>query len=323
MRLITLDDIIDTYAKSKQRGVSFIASKFNFSGIKRTKSTFNELNTVSANWWIIPEVKKRWNLLITGDKNMEFEEFLVKELLKDTKGLKMLSIGSGICDHELKFASFDNFEEILCLDINEVLFDEAKKIANQKELKNIKFKLQNIYEYDFPENYFDIVFFHHSLHHFKNIDQLVGQKIKQTLKEKGVLVIDEFVGPNRLQFPKHQIKAVNQSLQLIPKKYRKRYLLNFYKNKIYGSGVLRVILADPSECVESESIIPAVHRHLKPIYETPYGGNILANTLKDIAHHFVDLDPEKEKVLKELFEFENQYLKEHSSDFVFGVYQKE
>lgn len=322
MRLITLDDIIDTYAKSKQRGISFITSKFNFSGIKRTKSTFNELNTVSANWWIIPEVKKRWNLLITGDKNMEFEEFLVKELLKDTKGLKMLSIGSGICDHELKFASFNNFEEVLCLDINEVLFDEAKKIANQKGLKNINFKLQNIYEYAFPENYFDIVFFHHSLHHFKNIDQLVGQKIKQTLKGKGVLVIDEFVGPNRLQFPKHQIKAINQSLQLIPKKHRKRYLLNFYKNKIYGSGLLRVVLADPSECIESENIIPAVHHHLKPIYEAPYGGNILANALKDIAHHFVDLDPEKEKVLKELFEFEDQYLKLHSSDFIFGVYQK-
>lgn len=63
-RIITLDDIIDVYAKLIQRGVSFITSKLSLNTIKRTKSAFNELNIESSNWWNIPKVKERWNFLI-------------------------------------------------------------------------------------------------------------------------------------------------------------------------------------------------------------------------------------------------------------------
>ncbi len=321
MRLITLDDIIETYTKFRQRGLPFITSKLNLHSIKRTKSAFNELNIQSANWWIIPKVQQRWNKLITGDENLEYEDFVMKKFLADSKGLKMLSLGSGICSHELKFASYNNFKEIICIDINEVLFDSAKQIATKHNLNNIHFKIQNLYEYEFPENYFDIVFFHASLHHFKNIEELVGHKIKKTLKTNGKLIINEFVGPNRLQFPKEQIVAANNALKIIPKPYRKRFKLNLYKNRIYGSGIIRMILADPSECVESAQIMPSIHKNYRTIYEAPYGGNLLANVLKDLSDHFLELNAEKEKTLDILFEFEDEYLKKHSSDFIFGVYE--
>ncbi|MGY3794910.1 class I SAM-dependent methyltransferase [Aquimarina sp. 433] len=321
MRLITLDDIIETYTKFRQRGLPFIMSKLNLNAIKRTKSAFNELDISSANWWIIPKVQKRWNLLITGDPNLEYEDFVMQNYLSDHKDLKMLSLGSGICSHELTFAGYDNFKEILCLDINEVLFDQARKIANEKGLKSIHFQIQDLYRYEFPENYFDIVLFHASLHHFKDIENLVGKKIKKTLKSDGKLIINEFVGADRLQFPKHQITATNTALQSIPRSYRKRFKLNIYKNKFYGSGMIRMILADPSECVDSSQIMPSIHKHYKTIYEASYGGNLLPNVLKDIAHHFVTLNKEKEDILDQLFEYEDTYIKNHSSDFVFGIYQ--
>jgi hypothetical protein len=46
------------------------------------------------------------------------------------------------------------------------------------------------------------------------------------------------------------------------------------------------------------------------------------NVLKDISHHFVETNSEKEIVLNNLFEFEDNYLKSNTSDFIFGVYQK-
>lgn len=321
MRLITLDDIIETYTKFRQRGLPFIMSKLNLNAIKRTKSAFNELDISSANWWIIPKVQKRWNQLITGDPDLEYEDFVMQTYLSGHKDLKMLSLGSGICSHELKFASYNNFKEILCLDINEVLFDQARKIARDTGLESINFQIQDLYNYEFPENYFDIVLFHASLHHFKDIDNLVSTKIKKTLKSDGKLIINEFVGADRLQFPKHQITATNIALQSIPKSYRKRFKLNIYKNKFYGSGMIRMILADPSECVDSSQIMPSIHKHYKTIYEASYGGNLLPNVLKDIAHHFVTLNNEKEQILDRLFEYEDTYIKNHSSDFVFGIYQ--
>lgn len=45
------------------------------------------------------------------------------------------------------------------------------------------------------------------------------------------------------------------------------------------------------------------------------------NTLKDISHHFTELDTNKKEVLDDLFQFEDEYLKKHKSDFVFGIYK--
>ena len=143
----------------------------------------------------------------------------------------------------------------------------------------------------------------------------------QILKPNGLLIINEYVGPSRLQFPKHQIKAINKALMLIPKPYRKRYKLNIYKNKIYGPGWLRMLLADPSECIDSEHIMPSIHQNYDTVYEAKYGGNILQLVLKDISHHFMDLNEEKKATLKRLFSFEDGYLKNHKSDFIFGIYK--
>ena len=321
MRLITIDDIIDTYTKLNQRGVSFITSKFNFNEVKRAKTAFNHTHIESSNWWIIPKIKERWNIKVTGDKNLDFIDFTVKTYLTNKQNLKLLSLGSGNCTSELKFASYNNFEEIICTDISEILLTKAEETARKRRLKNIKFIVHNTNTFSFPKNKFDIVYFRASLHHFKNIDKLVSELIKDTLKDNGLLIIDEYVRPNRLQFPKNQIKTINQAIKLIPKKYRKRFKLNLYKNKVSGSGVIRMKIADPSECIESDIILPTIHKNYKTVYEANYGGNILMTALKDIAHHFVELNEEKTQTLNKLFDFEDKYLTNNASDFVFGIYQ--
>jgi hypothetical protein len=45
------------------------------------------------------------------------------------------------------------------------------------------------------------------------------------------------------------------------------------------------------------------------------------HVLKDISHHFTELNSEKNQILNSLFKFEDEYLKDESSDFVFGIYQ--
>lgn len=324
MRLITLDDFIDVYVKLKQRGLSFIISKFSFNKIERTKSAFNELKINSANCWIISKIHERWNILISGKPNINFKEFLVTEYLNSSKPIKMLSLGSGRCEHELEFAKHSNFKEIICIDISDSLIENAKKKAKKNGLSNISFITGDAYQFPFPKDYFDVVFFHASLHHFKNVNHLLNKKVKYTLRKNGLLIINEFVGANRLQYPKHQINSINKCLDLIPKNLKKRYKFKkLYKNKYYGSGLIRMIIADPSECIDSSNIMPVIHNNFSTICERPFGGNILVPALKDISHHFLNLNKEKEEVLSKLFEFENSYLKTHKSDYIFGIYRND
>lgn len=322
MRLITIDDIIDIYSKLMQRGGYFLLSKLNFNSLSRTKSAFDNSAISHSNWWIIPKVKERWNELISGNKEVNYRQFLMQNFLKDKKDLKLISCGSGYCGHELELAEYSNFKEITCVDIAENRLKEAEQTAKEKNLNNMKFVCSSLDDFNFIENNFDVVLFNASLHHFKNVNDLLKNKIKYSLKESGKLVVNEYVGATRLQFSKHQIKEINKALKLIPEKYRKRFKTNFTKSNFYGSGIIRMIMADPSECIDSENILPAIHNNFTTIIEKNYGGNILMNALKDISHHFVELNPEKEEILNELFNFEDEYLKNNQSDLVFGIYEK-
>ena len=232
-------------------------------------------------------------------------------------------LGNRIGHHEIKLAQYDNFEQIVCVDLSEYRTAKAKEAAMEKGVDHkMQFICTSIDTYEFEPEAFDIVYFHASLHHFENVDRLLSESVRSCLKPHGCVIINEYVGPDRLQLPTHQIKAINKGIQLIPKKFRTRFKSSTLKNKFYGSGYLRMIIADPSECVDSKAILPSLHKHYDVITEKPYGGSLLMHILKDISHHFIVLNPETKAVLDELFILEDTYMNTYSSDFVFGIYQK-
>lgn len=320
MKLITIEDVRDVYLKGIQRGGKFILSKISLSEKNRTKSSFNDTDISSSNWWDIPAVRKRWNYLITGNEDLHYEKY-VSEKYVGEKSPKMLAIGSGVCSHELEFARLNPEWDITCLDFSEKLMQVAREAADEEGLKNIRFLVEDIYEYPLPAESFDIVFFHASLHHFKDMEEFLN-RVHQTLISGGKLMINEYVGANRLQYDSAQIRAINQCLSLLDKRDKKMFKSNIYKNKYHGSGLLRMIISDPSECIESAKIIPVIHKKFRIIEENGFGGNLLMPVLKDIAHNFLKPDDRQGKALRKIFDFEDDYLKHHQSDFVFGVYEK-
>jgi ubiquinone/menaquinone biosynthesis C-methylase UbiE len=318
-KIITVDDFKDVFIKAGQRGWPFILSKLNFSGTQRTKSAFGKTAGLGVNWWQVPYVQKRWNKMITGEEDKSYLSYLTNDFLKE-KDISLISFGSGNCMTEIELAKTSIFSKIVCVELSETRTMRAKEIIKKQNLKNITIKCESIYDYNFSKSTFDIAFFKSSLHHFKNIDSLLKDKISYCLKHDGYLIIDECVAPNRLQYSKYQLRAINKTLKTVPKKFRKISGLNIYKNKVYGPGIVRMILADPSECVESSKILPLINKYFNPVIEKPYGGNILASVLKDIAHHFNELDEEKKEILDTLFKLEDKYLETNPSDFIFGIY---
>lgn len=321
MRLVTKGDLFDFYLKVVQRGLPFIFSKITFSRIKRTESAFNSINIESSNWWMVPLIKERWNKLITGNSSICYEEFISNEIFKEYNSFSIVSIGSGICGHEIKLAELNPHWNILCIDISNNLLIKAEQISKNKKLNNISFLNANIYEYDLPDKSFDAFLFHSSLHHFNNIEEFLLNKVISKLKRNGKLIINEYVGVNRLQFEKNHISAINKCIPLIDKKYRQYYKTKIFKNKYYSPGLLRMIISDPSECIDSEKILPSIYKYFNVIIEKPLGGNILMGALKHISHNFIDLDADKLNALNKIVEFEDNYLLKNKSDYVFGIYK--
>lgn len=320
MRIITIDDFKDVLIKGTQKGWPFILSKFHFSGEKRTKTAFGKTRGKGINWWQIPYVQRRWNAMISGDSDKDYLRVMT-EFLKEKNGLSLISLGSGRCEAEIKLAKTTIFKEITCIELSKTLADKAKKSIEEEGLENIQVICENIYDYTFKENEYDVVFFTSSLHHFKNLESLLKKRVSQWLKKGGYLIINEYVGPDRLQYSKKQLLEINKALKTIPKKYRKIRSLPMYKNQVKGPGLIRMILADPSECIESSKILPIIHQNFNIVIEKPFGGSILSSVLKDIADHFFSVNAEKQEILDTLFKIEDNYLKKNQSDFIFGIYK--
>jgi ubiquinone/menaquinone biosynthesis C-methylase UbiE len=319
--VITKGDIIELFFKLKQRGIEYIFSKFSFNKNTRIKNTFNQLNVEASNYWIIPEIKEHWNTIISNNPKMEYADYVVDKYLKNDTNLKILSLGCGAGSHEIKFAKHSNFSEITGIDLAPKLIGEANKNAQQNNFKNLKYEVANIYDCYFDDSIFDVILFHSSLHHFKNLEKLLGEIIKKTLKENGLLIIHEYVGPDRIQWTKDQLSEVNSLLSILPDKYKKRFKSNTIKRKAFRSGKLRMIISDPSEAIESSAILSTIHNHYKIEEEIFLGGNIVMPLFKDIAHNFIDNSAETKRILQHVFEKEKIFIKTHQSDFVFGVYR--
>ena len=320
MNLINWGDFLDLFTKIKEKRVGFFLSKLNFHSTKRTKSTFNSTNINSSNFWIIPEIHTRWNEIMTGSREIEYEDYVVKKYLAGKHKLKMLSIGCGIGNHELRFAGYDIFESITGLDLAPELIKKANQNAIKRGLQNIEFLVQNVYNFKVNDNYYDVVLFNDSLHHFKNIDSFL-KKIKNSLIKKGILIVHEYVGADRFQYPDKQIDLANSLISGIPPRLRRKHMSKNTKKKIYKPGLFRMIISDPSEAVDSNAINPALHNNFITIEEKKLGGNILMPLLKDISHNFLDKDDQEARnTLEMLFNEENKYLESNSSDFVFGIY---
>lgn len=312
-------DFTELWIKFRQRGAPFILSKLNPSEKQRTISAF-EPEFQHANWWIVPGIKKRQNAMITGNENELYESFISRNWINADKKAILISPGCGSGGHEMELARLNPNLTVFGYDISPELIQQAQEKAQNAGVNNIQFRIADIYQEKIVPESIDYFLFHASLHHFRDIKILLKDKIIPALKPGGMLFLNEFTGPNRMQYPEAQIRFCNQVLQeIIPVAQRKILGTNLIKNEVYRQGKLRMILSDPSECVDSSSIIPELRQQMQVIEEKPIGGNILMPVLKHIAHHFVDGQSE---ILNKLFQAEDAYLKSHDSDFMFGVYRR-
>jgi ubiquinone/menaquinone biosynthesis C-methylase UbiE len=319
---ISPGDFIDLFFKVKQKGYSALLSKLYLTSQTRTVSKWN-LITSGSDFWIIPAIRSRWNEKCTGNQNLEYEDYVVSKYFSNARGLRILSVGCGTGSRERKFAKFTNFERIEGIDLAESQVEEARQLASAQNLDTIHYFTGNFSTYPFESDAYDMILFNSSLHHFDRINEFLKMKVMPLLKNEGYLIIYEYVGPRRLQWIRPQLNLVNQLLKQLPDKYKTRFNSHTIKRHIYRPGLLRMLIVDPSEAIDSESILPSIHKHFRIIEEKKVGWDILHLLLKDISHNFLGTDKETQSILSHLFEQEDKYMAETGrSDAVFGIYQK-
>ena len=320
MKLITIGDIVDTYIRIKQKGISSILNKIGFNNkIKRVKNNWNESKNIGG-FWCIPFFIHYWNKVITGDSNINYPEYFCKKYLQNNE-YTLLSIGSGTGFYEREFARQECFSKIVGIELSENRIKEANKLALKNDF-NIKYLNENFYDIDFKNERFDVILFNSSLHHFENIEIFLSKHIKPLLSKNGYIVICDYIGKNRLYVPNFQLDEINKLIKIIPKEYRKYAKISNYKNKVYSPGLIRMKLSDPSEASDSEAILPSLHKYFNVLEEKQLGMNLIMPLMRGISHNFIDDNNEIKQILNTLLSADINFVNKYNiSDFIFGVYQ--
>jgi len=110
------------------------------------------------------------------------------KLIKKRKLETILDLGSGRSRDSIYFAK--NGLVVTSLDVAKNRLETIRKEINQKKVKNIKSVCQNITKLNFPDNSFDVVYAHLSLHYFDDkTTSKIFDKIYEILKKNGLFFI--------------------------------------------------------------------------------------------------------------------------------------
>ncbi len=316
---LSIGDFVDLVYKIRLKGYFALLNRFSLSGQARVKAKWNHVESES-DFWSIAEVRQRWNVKCTGDPDLGYETYLCEKYFENRSGLSLLSVGCGAGTHEQRFAGHKAFSRIVGIDVAENQINEARE--NARRMSNVSYLTGDFTTALFDKESFDVILFNSSLHHFREVDKLLENRVRPLLKKDGFLIIFEYVGPDRLQWTSEQLRFANALLETIPSDFRRRWGTQTVKKRIYRPGWLRMQLIDPSEAVDSSSILPAIHKHFKTVEERKIGSDIIHILLKDIAHHFISDNPEGKLILRYLFDEEDRYMDVTGrSDYIFGLYQ--
>lgn len=318
---VSVGDFLDVYYKVKQKGFLQLTSLFNLTKNKRVSAKWDQYQSCS-DFWIIPSLQQYWNNLISGNPEVSYESYVVQKYLHNKTNLSLLSIGCGEGRHERKFAVSGLFSKVIGVDISKDRIERAKQLALENNLK-IDYLADDFHRMNFENESVDVVLFDSSLHHFNDINGFLKNEILPLLKTEGILVANEFCGPNRLQWKKEQLDFANDLLKELPKKYKTLIDGKSVKRKVYRPGLIRMMLVDPSEAPDSANLKNALQANFTLLEEKKLGWNILHILLKGIAHNFLKNDDETNQLLAYLIKKEEEFVESvGDADSIFGVYQK-
>ena len=263
-------------------------------------------NLPATEWPDLPVVSEKIQQLITGGKPDLYQNPLLYALRRwgnklPAAGLKLLFMGK---TRQLPwFYSIPEISEIVVVDPEDM--EEIEKAASQD--KRISIYQTDWKAPDFPAGLFHLAFFWDYLANQVNLEKLFNN-LGQKLAIGGLVILKEYVGPERYQFTGEQLGVANALLALFPENNRRDIAGILLKEQIPPD--LGWLLANyPSLAVRSSDIIGLVRKNFNIHEEEELGGTVISPLLMGIMHCFINADAKSRRLLETVWKLERELLK--------------
>jgi 2-polyprenyl-3-methyl-5-hydroxy-6-metoxy-1,4-benzoquinol methylase len=289
----------------------------------RTLSNWQHVESPPTNWWSIPDVQRRWNLLVSGNEETDPTTYIADTYLRGGMNLIALALACGAGARELRWAKEGCFSRIDAIDISPPRIEHARTAAKACRLdKVVNFQVDDVWQIK-GQGQYDVVLAEQSLHHLAPIPRILAI-IDRCLRPNGLLVVNEYIGPDRFQWTKDQLRLTTALLSLLPDEYRRLWNSRRVKRRIHRPSKMHMLSSDPTEAAHSSEIRACLDAMFTRLEWKPIGGTVLQLLFTGIAHNFLQEDKNSKRWLRICFAAEDAWLASGilSSDFVVAVYQK-
>jgi SAM-dependent methyltransferase len=214
-------------------------------------------------WAAQPLVRRAINRRVTGDPNRWPMEWFAGRFAREPLA-RGLSIGCGTGGLERDVVGKRICAFVEGIDFSRDSVAQARQLAEAARLSgSVEYRVEDVHRLNLPEERYDVVFFHGSLHHVRSVEQVL-EGVRRALKPGGLLYVDEYMGPSRSEWTAEEWAFARAAFQALPEQVKNRAEL-----------AVPLPLDDPLESIRSSSIHPSVRRMFDVEEDRPYGGNIL------------------------------------------------
>ncbi len=253
-------------------------------------------------WQDHPAVRAHINRRVSGDPSVNWLEFVAREF-GGAGFARALNLGCGFGDLEAHAFSLGLVKRFHSLDIS----DKAVAAARER-LRGlpVEFEIMDINRLRVQAGAYDVVFAASSLHHLTELEHVLDEA-RRGLRDGGLLVFNEYVGPSRFQWRDEQLKIVNELLAGLPRQYRRNLWKGWgVKQRAYRAPLDARDRNSPFEAARSGEIVPLTAARYEIVMQRDYGGALLHPLLDGIAGNFSPDRGEDVMLLGRLMEREEE-----------------
>lgn len=217
-----------------------------------------------VSWMAHPVVREYINESISGSPHIWPVSWFL-QFLGERRFGRALSIGCGTGPLERDLIRRGICRQVDAFDGSPGSIDIARKLAAEEGLgDNIHYYVDDFNQPELPRRAYDVVFFHQSLHHVAKLERLMAAVLR-TLRNDGLLYIDEYIGPSRFDWNETLIAPHRGVFARVPAELR-----------LLESFPLPIQPDDPSEALRSDEIMTQLARGFRLLARRDYGGTILS-----------------------------------------------
>jgi len=295
-------------------------------------SNRNSKKLPANNWWGNRKVLRHINKIICGEPlpySGDGIHALAQKVLSGRKLQNGVSVGCGNGKKEMALLTSGIVETLVCYDLSKSRILEFQEEAQKKSLiSRITFCNEDPFNID--RNLYDLVYWNNSLHHMNNTNFAIEWSYNK-LKKGGCFLMDDYVGPNRIQFSPRTLNIANKIRSMLPIKYfvDNRHISNentlvdsaikYFNKDVISQDINKLISKDPSEAPDSESIIPSIQRIFTNALIKNTGGAIYFAALPPLYANFNPADEADNLLLDLLLVIDELYVASNPFDTLYAA----